>query len=217
MAAANNASLRIRPVSTRKCALACSLWGTASARSAAAQAHQLENFGTSPINSPFNAGFYEMQPVQQQYAQQMQQQHLAASSSSSQGPQHVPGGSGGYPGQSSAYNSTMMHDRANLGGEFAPLEVSGVLQFSNGILGPQAAGAGNWQPPPPQHMSYASPFTPAPNPTPYLRQGVPSSLGNSNARISQRLELPPLPRPLSSAAVVADAQPDTAAEFKPAV
>lgn len=158
-----------------------------------------------------------MQPVQQQYAQQMQQQHLAASSSSSQGPQHVPGGSGGYPGQSSAYNSTMMHDRANLGGEFAPLEVSGVLQFSNGILGPQAAGAGNWQPPPPQHMSYASPFTPAPNPTPYLRQGVPSSLGNSNARISQRLELPPLPRPLSSAAVVADAQPDTAVEFKPAV
>ena len=122
--------------------------------------------------------------------------------------------------QASAYSSAYVDDSASFGARGVPLEVSGVLQFSNGSLGPHVAGVGNWQHAPPQHMSYTPPSFSTSNPPPFMRQGVASSqpsLANSSARQSQRLELPPLPRPLSSAAALAPAQPDVAEQFKPSV
>jgi hypothetical protein len=158
------------------------------------------------MHSSFRAGFYEMQPMQQQY--------MNASSSASHIPQILPGV---YPGQT-ANNSTLVQDPANFMGQTAPLEVSGFLQFSNGTSGPQGVvAADSRQQQPLQQLPYIPPSSPAFNSTPYLRQGVSTSLGNSSSRISQKFELPPLPRPVSSAAAVAEDQPNATAEFKPAV
>jgi hypothetical protein len=134
-----------------------------------------------------------------------------AVSSDNHVPQRFPGALPGYP----VVPSSSTHHGSNFGGQVPPFEVSGHLQFSNGVLGPQAVGIGNWQQPPVQHMPLAPPVTPT-NSAPYLRQGVPS-LSSSSARVSQKLELPPLPRPLSTTTVAAEAHMDAAIEFKPAV
>jgi hypothetical protein len=126
-------------------------------------------------------------------------------------------GSYSYAGQPSP------HASLPLGSSAGSMAVSGSLQFSNGLQMPQAAGAGGWQQQQQQQhlpMTYSIPTTPSMNPPPYLRQGHAAALGISSGGSSQqfqKLELPPLPRQISSSAPALEHASDAASEFKPAV
>jgi hypothetical protein len=115
-----------------------------------------------------------------------------------------------YPSQGSAFGSIPQDNSAAFGEGLAPTGMLSALQL------PQAAGAGSWQPPPPL-LAYSAPSSPAVNPAPYLRQGVPASLASSSSSIRQKLELPPLPRPLSSAAAAVLVESELKTEFRPSV
>ena len=128
--------------------------------------------------------------------------------------QQMQGGSYSYASQQSP------HASLPLGSSAGSMAVSGSLQFSNGLQMPQAAGAGGWQQQQHLPMTYSIPTTPSMNPPPYLRQGYAAALGSSSGGSSQqfqKLELPPLPRQISSSAPALEHASDAASEFKPAV
>jgi hypothetical protein len=115
--------------------------------------------------------------------------------------------SGSYHSQGSAFGSIHEYSAAGV----APIGMLGTLQL------PQAAGTGNWQPLQQHAIPYPLPSGPPANPAPYLRQGVAVSLASSSSSIRQKLELPPLPRPLSSTVAALQADTELKTEFKPSV
>ena len=118
-----------------------------------------------------------------------------------------------YPSQNSAYASMLTDASVNFGANAVP-----IASFAH-------TGGGSWQPPPQPPGGHYAPFTPAANPPPFLRQGIASSMAvsSSSSGVSvsgsarPKLELPPLPRPLSSAAAALEPQDEIKQEFKPAV
>jgi hypothetical protein len=122
-----------------------------------------------------------------------------------------------YTSEGSAYSS--MQQDTGYGAAAGTLAFPGALQQHGTLQQQHPPGAGSWQMPPQFAATYTGPSTPAMNPPPYLRQGAASSLGSSSSSIrhAQKLELPPLPRLLSSAAAVTAAEPELKSDFKPAV
>lgn len=116
-----------------------------------------------------------------------------------------------YASEGSAYSS--MQQDTGYGA------AAGALAFPGALQQPYAPAAGSWQMPPQFPATYTGLSTPAMNPPPYLRQGAASSLGSSSSSIrhTQKLELPPLPRLLSSATAVTATEPELKSDFKPAV